>query len=247
VIRLAYHNRRWLAEAQRSTILIEGDDPMKRSWFAAVTTLLIFVFVVGCGKGNNEEGKTANSVEKVAEAAIAQELSATVVNSAAGQTISMKVYMKPGKYRSDNEIAGSTTIVRMDLNKVWTIMKPQKIFMEMQGVTDEQIKIAEEKVKGEVSRKVVGSEAIDGHPTTKYEVTAKVDDKLLKTYQWWATDINFPVKTAAIDGSWTMEYRDINLGSQPDSLFEVPSGYKKMTLPGMPAGMKTKIPEMNAK
>jgi outer membrane lipoprotein-sorting protein len=219
---------------------------MKRSWIVAVITLFVLVLVAGCGKGK-DEGKTEKAQEKAVKAAMAQELSATIVSTSAGRTETMKVYMKPDKYRTDVEKAGSSTIVRRDLNKVWMIMTPQKTYMEMPGVTDEQIKVADEKVKGEVSRKVVGSETIDSHPSTKYEVTAKVDDKVMQTYMWWATDINFPVKHAAIDGSWAMEYRDIKLGGQPDSLFEVPAGYKKMTMPGMPGGMKGKIPGMDAK
>jgi hypothetical protein len=120
--------------------------------------------------------------------------------------------------------------------------------MEMQGMSDEQaLQMAEERVKGEVSRKKIGSETIDGHPATKYEVTAKTDDKTVQINQWWATDINFPIKTAAVDGSWSVEYRDIQIGSQPDSLFEIPSGYTKMTIPGMPAGMNIKIPGMGTK
>ena len=210
---------------------------MKRSWIVVV--MAFFVLVVGYGKGNGD-GKAVKS-------AMTQELSATIVSTSAGQTTTMKVYMKPDKYRTDHEAAGSSTIVRRDLNKVWMIMKGQKAYMEMPGGTDEQIKTAEEKVKGEVSRKKVGSETIDGHPSIKYEVTAKVDANVVQTYQWWATDLNFPVKTAAINGSWTMEYRNIKLGKQADSLFEVPSGYKKMTIPGMPAGMKIKVPGMNAK
>jgi len=204
-----------------------------------IVVLAVFVAltVFSCSKGK-EEGKAAQ--EKAVKAVMAKELSATIVSTSAGKTSTMKAYMKPDKFRTDVEAAGSSTIVRKDLNKVWMIMIPQKTFMEMEGVKDEQIKAAEEKVKGEVSRKAVGSETIDGHPSTKYEVTAKVDDKTLQMYQWWATDINFPVKTAAIDGSWVMEYRDIKLGSQPDSLFEVPAGYKKMTIPGMPPGVGRK-------
>jgi hypothetical protein len=67
-----------------------------------------------------------------------------------------------------------------------------------------------------------------------------VDDKTINTYQWMATDINFPVKTAAVDGSWSMEYKDIKLGSQPDSLFELPAGYQKMSIPSMPPGVGKK-------
>ena len=192
---------------------------MKRSWILLAMALVAFLFVAGCGKEKKAEGKADKAPAK---AAMAQELSATMVSTAEGRTMTMKMYMKPNKYRTDSDQAGSSTIVRRDLNKAWMILRPQKAYMEMAGATEEQVKMAEEKVKGEMSRKEVGKETVDGHPSIKYEVTAKVDNNVVKTYQWWATDINFPVETAAMDGSWAMEYRDIKIGSQPDSLFEVP-------------------------
>jgi len=91
-----------------------------------------------------------------------------------------------------------------------------------------------DKVTGEVSRKLIGKETIDGHSTEKYEVTFKDGNKTEKMYLWIATDIKFPVKMAAVDGSYTMEYKNIKMGAQADSLFEVPSGYKKMAMPAMP-------------
>lgn len=205
---------------------------MRRYPIFLATVLLAMLFVIGCGKDD-------------ATAPMAKEYSATMVSKSAGQTITMQIYMKQDKFRTDSKMAGTSTIVRRDLNKVWTIMTAQKAYMEMPGMADAQTQSVEDKVKGEVSRKKVGSETINGHPSTKYEVTTKADDKTLQIYQWWATDISFPVKTAAVDGSWSMEYKDIKIGNQPDSLFEIPSGFKKMTIPGLPAGMK--IPGINIK
>jgi hypothetical protein len=211
---------------------------MKKSWFLmTMAALLMMLFGIGCGKDKGAE-----------KASMPREFSATMVSASAGQKVTMQVYIKPDIYRTDVKKAGSSTIVRKDLNKAWMIMTAEKTYMEMPGMaTDAPHQMAEEQVKGEVSRKKVGSETVDGHPATKYEITAKADDKVMQIYQWWATDINFPVKTAAVDGSWSMEYRDIKIGDQPDSLFEVPSGYKKMSIPGMPAGMNIKIPGMGAK
>lgn len=205
---------------------------MKRLWIMTAVAVLMLVLVLGCGKDE-------------AMAPMTQEYSATMVSKSAGQTITMQIYMKPDKFRTDTKMAGTSTIVRRDLNKVWTVMTAQKAYMEMPGMADAQTQSVEDKVKGEVSRKKVGSETINGHPSTKYEVTTKADDKTVQIYQWWAADINFPVKTAAVDGSWSMEYKDIKIGNQPDSLFEIPSGYKKMTLPGMPGGFK--IPDMGTR
>ena len=89
-------------------------------------------------------------------------------------------------------------------------------------------------MRGEVSRKLIGAETIDGHPTQKYEVTYTEAGKTEKMYQWMATDIKFPIKMAAVDGTWTMEYKNIKMGSQPARLFELPSDYKKMVTPSMP-------------
>lgn len=215
---------------------------MKRSWILMMTAALaMLVLMIGCGK--KEEQK---DIKPEMKAPVAQELSATIVTKSGDQTVSMKIYMKPDKFRTDNETAGASTIVRKDLNKVWTIMNAQKTYMEMEGINDDQnLPAAEEKIKGEVSRKELGSETVNGHTAIKYEITAKMDDTVTQVYQWWAKDINFPVKTAAVDGSWTTEYRDINVGSQADSLFEIPAGFKKMTIPGMPAGMK--IPDIKTK
>jgi hypothetical protein len=49
-----------------------------------------------------------------------------------------------------------------------------------------------------------------------------------------ATDINFPIKMAAIDGSWSIEYKNIKTLAA-DNLFDLPAGYKKMSIPAMPA------------
>ena len=204
-----------------------------------IVVLAIFfaLTVSGCGKGK-EEGKGEKAK---GDTLMAKEMSVTVVSSSGGHTNQSKLYMKADKVRMENEMAGgSYSIVRRDLKKVWMVMPPSKTYMEMAEGKKEDAAIPEDKVKGEVSRKVVGSETIDGHPCTKYEVTVKVDDKTMNTYQWMATDINFPVKTAAVDGSWSMEYKDIKVGSQPDSLFELPAGYQKMAMPTMPPGVGKK-------
>jgi len=197
--------------------------------------IFMLLWMTGCGKDETM-------------APMAKEYSATMVSKSAEKTITTQIYMKPDKFRTDTKIAGTSTIVRKDLNKVWTLMPAQKVYMEMPGMADApSTQTVEDKVKGEVSRKKVGSETIDGHPATKYEITTEADGKTMQIHQWWATDISFPVKMAAVDGSWSMEYKDIKIGDQPDSLFEIPSGYKKMTLPGMPGGMNIEIPGMGAR
>jgi hypothetical protein len=217
---------------------------MKRTWIL-VLALFVALFVAGCGK---DEGKGDKPKDSALKAGMSQEFSAKMVSTSAGRTTTSMMYMKAGKTRLDHEMAsGSYTIVRPDLKKVWMVMTAGKSYMEIAQAKDQEANVPADKMKGEVSRKVVGSETIDGHPTTKYEVTVKMEDKTMTSYQWWATDINFPIKTAAVDGSWSMEYREIKIGGQPDSLFELPAGYKKTEMPAMPAGMKGMLPGKDAK
>lgn len=59
-------------------------------------------------------------------------------------------------------------------------MPKEKTYFEMKTGAQQ---VQKEKVKGEISRKYIGSETIDGHPTKKYEITYKERKTLLKSYQ----------------------------------------------------------------
>jgi hypothetical protein len=181
----------------------------------------------------------------VAGVARAMEFSADAVMSSKERTSTSKMYIKDKKIRTEPEGIPHYSIMRGDKNVVWMVMPSEKAFMEMKPDPSKKPKV-DEKVQGEVSRKLVGSETVGGHPTQKYLVTYTVDGKTDKMYQWMATDMKFPIKSAAFDGSWTMEYKNIKMGGQPDSLFEIPSGYKKMDMPAMPPGMPKgmKMPKM---
>ena len=165
--------------------------------------------------------------------ALATEFSAdTVMTHREGMKMTGKMYFKADKFRMDMKSPQAmTTITKVDKNIMWNIMHDQKMYMEM-PMDLRNKPMVEEKFDGEIERTEVGSETIDGHPTKKYLITVKTDDTVQKVYQWWATDIHFPVKTAAFDGSWTQEFKNVSLEKQPDSLFEVPSGYRKFQMPG---------------
>ena len=171
--------------------------------------------------------------------AFAMEFSADVVNKARGMVKSSKIYIKNNKFRMEDKESGMINIVRQDLNKSWMIMPGQKTYMEVK--IDPSV-LPREKMKGELDRKLVGQETIDGHPCKKYAISYSEGKSILKSYQWIATDINFPIKAAALDGSWSMEYKNIRIGPQADNQFELPAGYQKMTMPDMPGGGRGMMP-----
>lgn len=161
----------------------------------------------------------------------------SVTTQKSGEKMTGKVYFKPDRFRMDMKVHEDMVVItRVDKKVAWNIMPKEKMYMEMPFDLKNKPKV-EEKFEGEIERKQVGAETIDGHPTKKYLITYKIGNKTDQVYQWMATDINFPVKTAAIDGSWSQEFRNIKMGPQPNSLFEVPAGYQKMQMPAMPGGM----------
>jgi len=166
------------------------------------------------------------------------EFSADTITTFKGeQQTKGKMYYKPDRFRMDMKVHEEMIVItRIDKKVLWNIMTKEKMYMEMPFDLKNKPKV-EEKFEGEIDRKEVGRETIDGHPTIKYLITYKVDNKKDQVYQWMATDINFPVKTSAVDGSWTHEFRNVKIAAQPDSLFEVPAGYQKMQMPQIPAGV----------
>lgn len=175
--------------------------------------------------------------------ALAIEFSADTVTTTGQHTMSGKIFFSDDKFRMDiNAPQTMTMITRQDKKVIWNIMHDQKMYMEM-PIREENKPRVNKEFEGEIERKLLGKETIDGHPTEKYLITYKVENSTQQVYQWWATDINFPVKTEAVNGEWKQEYRNLKMGKQPDSLFEVPSGYKKFDMPGgmmMPGGMKAR-------
>jgi outer membrane lipoprotein-sorting protein len=170
----------------------------------------------------------------LAGTAAAVDFSADMVMTTKDMKSTGTIYFEPNKFRMDmHSPQKMSTITRLDKKVMWSIMPEQRMYMQM-PLNLKNSPAVEEKMNGEIDRKLVGSENVNGHPTKKYLVTYRSGDRKEQVYQWLATDINFPVRTAAVDGSWSQDYKNIKIGSQPGSLFEVPAGYKKFA---MPAGM----------
>ncbi len=166
--------------------------------------------------------------------AMAIEFSADSIHTTLGRTFKGKIYYKGDKIRIEviDSVHRGYNIIRKDKNIMWMVMPDRKIWMEVPFDATRGIQF-EKKVKGEIDRRFIKTERINGHPTRKYEVTLRYGDNIFKVYQWIATDLDFTIKSAAIDGSWVQELRNIKIGNLPDSLFEIPSGYKKIEIPRM--------------
>jgi hypothetical protein len=157
------------------------------------------------------------------------ELSADMITKDGQQKQAGKLYVKGNKYRIEMRSGSEYAIIRHDKNKSWIVIPEQKAYIEMPFDPKRKPAI-EERQSQEGNRKLLGSEMVNGHMTKKYEVTIREGGGGESFYQWVAADINFPIKTTAVNGNWSIEYQNIRT-SVPDSLFEIPESYEKMMMP----------------
>jgi hypothetical protein len=79
----------------------------------------------------------------------------------------------------------------------------------------------------------MGKENVNGQDAEKFQVSYTENGRAETIYQWIAGGSSLPVRVASADGTWQVDYLNIRAGDQPDSLFEVPPGLQKMSIPSM--------------
>jgi len=157
-----------------------------------------------------------------------QGFDADVVSVVGQQTTYGRIFVSGDKMRLEK--AGMTAITRMDKQVVWLLMPRDKMYIE-QAFRPENIVPASEATSGELERTPLGKETVNGRVADKYLVTVRLDGKRTTTYiLWLAADSALPLKTAAEDGSWRQEYRNVVAGVPDPARFEIPDGYKKFAM-----------------
>lgn len=78
---------------------------------------------------------------------------------------------------------------------------------------------------------MLGSETIDGRAVEKWRMTtAMPNQQPIETFQWYDPQLELSVREE-FPGGFVRELDNIEIGKQPDALFEVPADYSKMQTP----------------
>lgn len=159
----------------------------------------------------------------------ALEFTADQITKINGHSRKAYIYFRDDMWRLEHHDLGpvNVTIVRKDKQVMWLLLSRMKHF-KTEPYDPEQAPKVTERMDGEVAREEIGTEVMDGHPTTLYQVTVRHGDRTDVYYQWLATDIRFPLKLARKDGSWIVEYRHVRLRPTSDFLFQLPVNFQPL-------------------
>lgn len=165
--------------------------------------------------------------------AYSAEFSADMITTSGGQVVQSTISVKGQKSRI--EMPQMTIINRGDLGVAWMVMPTEGMYME-HPLDPKMLAQAATEAQGETEREAMGKDTIDGQSFDKFKVTYKTANHAEIMYQWIGPN-NIPVKAAALDDSWTTEYRNIKTGGINESTFELPDGMQKMQMPVMPGNL----------
>ena len=167
------------------------------------------------------------------------EYSADRIMETEAGTFEGKVYSAKDKERSETSLRGMTSvmILRRDKQLGWMLSPAQKMYQQMDfakaqaqstGQAQDQVDITE-----------VGSDTIDGQAATKYKLLMK--DGSAGGFMWFTKEgimvkMDTVVKSGRDKSRMTVTLKNVKIGSQDASLFELPSGYNPMPSFGGMAG-----------
>jgi hypothetical protein len=185
--------------------------------FALVSVLCIVAFATSA----QGAGLPTPSVEYSAD---------RVMETEAG-TFEGKVYAAKDKERSETSMQGMTSvmILRRDKQLGYMLMPAQKMYQQMDFAKAQQQSGAQPADQVEITE--VGSDTIEGQATTKYKLIMK--DGSAGGFMWFTKDgimmkMDTVVKNGRSKSRMTITLKNLKVGSQDASLFEVPSSYNAM-------------------
>lgn len=151
-------------------------------------------------------------------------------------------YLPPGKQREEMSVEGMSMaiILRQDLGVAWTLL-PNNMYMEMAIDDVEQEGPSAPSAEGIVEFEKLGTEEVNGWPTTRYRVLTRQDGEEAEGY-FWITEHWIPIRMEFTSpehpgDSMTMEVRNLRIQAQDPGLFEIPAGATRLAGMGGLGGM----------
>jgi len=162
---------------------------------------------------------------------LGKDYSVEMLTTIQGMETKTIMHVSGDKIRTESTVMGmqNIAILRKDKDIMWVVMPAQKTYMEMPLPKNTAVGTPDPNAKWEK----IGDEAVDGKPAEKWKSTMQQGGQEAVMFYWIDKTTKLPLK-AEMSGMVTY-WKNYNEGAQDASLFELPAGYKKMEMPGMPA------------
>lgn len=185
---------------------------MRRTHVETIGIVIAFVVIWVLGHATS-----AGSVEFVADQMI----------QTGDRVYRASLFCREDMCRIEHNDPGSidVTIVRKDKGLMWLLLARMKQFKTLPLEPGTGLLIQSTRGK-EIAREVIGTETLDGHPTTVSQVTMRDGNQNIVYYQWWAEDMHLPLRVARKDGAWIVQYKNIKLSRISTQMFELPLHYR---------------------
>lgn len=164
----------------------------------------------------------------------------TVVDSGKATTVQGKLYVKPNKIRLDAKIGGVDSALLFDqaAKSVYVLSTAagQKLAIrydfdtfvrQNQSATSAPTAMLD---KLQANSKLVGTEALDGKPTSVLDYTPTGNSQSARIWIWVERGVPLKLESTTATGQATVEYANYDFAAQPDSLFALPPDAKLMDL-----------------
>jgi len=128
------------------------------------------------------------------------------------------------------------SIMRYDRKVLWSLLPEQKMYFEMPIPAGAELAAGMKDMMKDVQvkRESLGSEQVGGYLCDKTRMTVTWQGITSTTIEWAAKELGgFVVKRQDEKLGEITEYKNIQIGPQDPSLFELPPGYTKMNMGGM--------------
>jgi hypothetical protein len=144
-----------------------------------------------------------------------------------GRVYRANLYCRENMWRIEHNNPGAVevTIVRKDKGLMWMLLARVKGFKTLPLAASSTL-ACQHVLRHEIAREPIGTEILDGHPTTVSQVTVQEGGDTIVYYEWRAEDVQLPLRIARKDGAWVVDYHNLKLRKLSPQLFELPLHYR---------------------
>lgn len=128
------------------------------------------------------------------------------------------------------------SIMRWDSETVVALMLDQKMYMEIPPNQSGWSPYENRACSGYKNAKKIGPDTVAGRATVKWHCSGPLNTPMEETpldaTVWFDEELKFEIKMVEDDGN-VFEVRNVRIGHQAPSMFEIPSGYQKFDMNSM--------------